>query len=212
MKFFPLKSILLALILGDSVVSVKAQRPVDLGLSVMWADANVGASDSCQYGKYFSWGETSDKHYYGSNFPYVFQVNKKVSKYTPIDNLTTLESSDDVAYIHLGRRWSIPTAEQVKELIENCTWTYISRGMCKGFLVTGPSRKSIFLPLGGYMDWDYRFLAGTEGRYWTSSLDNRKSLDNRNVLNAFQLYIKEGKRTLDSFDRAKGALIRAVYR
>ena len=31
-------------------------RYVDLGLSVMWADANVGAENPEDYGNYFSWG------------------------------------------------------------------------------------------------------------------------------------------------------------
>ena len=37
---------------------------VDLGLSVKWADKNVGATDESPYGDYYAWGETSTKDDY----------------------------------------------------------------------------------------------------------------------------------------------------
>ena len=37
----------------------------DLGLSVKWADRNVGASSPEEYGEYFAWGEVKTKRYYG---------------------------------------------------------------------------------------------------------------------------------------------------
>ena len=40
-------------------VIVGFARVVDLGLSVKWADRNVGASNPEDYGDYFSWGETT---------------------------------------------------------------------------------------------------------------------------------------------------------
>ena len=37
---------------------------VDLGLSVKWANMNVGAKKPSGYGTYFAWGETKSKDYY----------------------------------------------------------------------------------------------------------------------------------------------------
>ncbi|MBQ5548198.1 MAG: hypothetical protein IIT33_05095, partial [Prevotella sp.] len=37
---------------------------VDLGLSVKWANMNLGASKSSDYGTYYAWGETKPKKYY----------------------------------------------------------------------------------------------------------------------------------------------------
>lgn len=40
---------------------------VDLGLSVMWATCNIGASKPSDYGKYFAWAETNP---YSSDYNY----------------------------------------------------------------------------------------------------------------------------------------------
>jgi hypothetical protein len=37
---------------------------VDLGLSVKWANMNVGAYKDSGYGSYFAWGEIKPKDYY----------------------------------------------------------------------------------------------------------------------------------------------------
>ena len=42
---------------------------VDLGLSILWAAYNVGASSPDEYGDYFAWGETYTKNDYSwSNY------------------------------------------------------------------------------------------------------------------------------------------------
>ena len=46
-----------------------AQRPtrsaINLGLSVKWANMNIGADSPEEYGNYYAWGETDTKRYYG---------------------------------------------------------------------------------------------------------------------------------------------------
>ena len=37
---------------------------VDLGLSVLWATCNLGASSPEGYGDYYAWGETEEKNNY----------------------------------------------------------------------------------------------------------------------------------------------------
>ena len=39
-------------------------KAVDLGLSVKWADRNIGAVDTTSYGNYFAWGEKNSKKEY----------------------------------------------------------------------------------------------------------------------------------------------------
>lgn len=41
--------------------SEDAGKPIDLGLSVLWANYNVGASNPEEDGDYFAWGETQTK-------------------------------------------------------------------------------------------------------------------------------------------------------
>lgn len=55
---------------GDSSTSCEVSvvtsgtRMVDLGLSVMWADRNVGATRPEEFGDYYAWGETETKESY----------------------------------------------------------------------------------------------------------------------------------------------------
>ena len=37
---------------------------VDLGLSVMWATRNIGATSSTDNGKFYAWGEIKEKNFY----------------------------------------------------------------------------------------------------------------------------------------------------
>ncbi len=47
---------------GDE--SSDAVEAVDLGLSVKWANMNVGATKDSGFGSYFAWGEVKPKQFY----------------------------------------------------------------------------------------------------------------------------------------------------
>ena len=64
----------------------------------------------------------------------------------------------------------MPTEEEWKELIDNCTWIRTTPNGVNGTLVTGPNGKSIFLPATGYRVYYSLDDAGSYGRYWSSSL------------------------------------------
>ena len=126
-----------------------------------------------------------------------------------IDNITKLQSSDDVATVSYGSGWRIPTIEEFKELINNCEteWVenYQGQGV-KGFKFTGKNGNHIFLPAAGY---DLDTLNGTEGYYWSSSLNPDKPL------NAFHFYFDEISDDPedffeDSYHRFSGLSVRAV--
>ena len=143
---------------------------VDLGLpsGTCWATYNVGAAIPEGYGDNFAWGEIEPKETY--NFDnYRFRKSgcgKKVlfskyvtgSRYGDVDNLTTLEASDDAATVNWGAGWRMPTYDEFKELKSICNYTYTTRNGVKGWLFTGSNGNSIFLPIT-----DTEF-------YWSSSL------------------------------------------
>lgn len=52
-------ALLLAMVLG--AINMNAQEAVDLGLSVKWADRNVGASSPRDVGDFYAWGELETK-------------------------------------------------------------------------------------------------------------------------------------------------------
>lgn len=131
---------------------------VDLGLSVKWADRNIGASSSSAYGDYFAWGETETKDSYTSS----------VTKGVKMDDIAG-NAEYDAATANWGSKWRMPTIDEFEELVKKCTWVWTSRNGFNGYLVTGPSSNSIFLPAAGY--WEVLSLnyADSRGIYWSST-------------------------------------------
>ena len=104
----------------------KASRPfspVDLGLSVLWAERNLGAVKESDYGHYCGW-----KGNYGK---WKLTDRGGHSRIIPIG-------------------WRLPTWDESLELLEHSQWTYSLIDNHYGAIATGPSGQSIFLPFGGY--------------------------------------------------------------
>ena len=137
---------------------------VDLGLSVLWADCNVGAENPWERGARIAWGETTAKTYYSLyNYKhakaFVDARKWKFSKYTLnvnldnnsyIDNKTSLDIEDDAAHVNWGGNWRMPTKEECMELFEKCEWKETTLNGVKGYRITskvrGYTSNSIFLP------------------------------------------------------------------
>ena len=158
---------------------------VDLALpsGLKWATCNVGATTPEEYGDYFAWGETEPKTTYNwSTYKWCNGSNSTMTKYCEysnygtVDNKTTLELTDDAARVNWGGTWRMPTKAEYDELRNNCTWTYTYQGVSgKGaFGIKVTSKKngnSIFLPFAGERYNDSLKEDGTDGNYWTSSLN-----------------------------------------
>ena len=125
--------------------SINGHEYVDLGLSVKWATCNVGANKPHEYGNYY----VSDKTSTMSDIP------KKNSR-TYGENIFDInyDRDYDVATANWGGSWRIPTKREMKELENNCSWTWTSQRGVNGYRVTGPNGNSIFLPTAGYLSID----------------------------------------------------------
>lgn len=146
-------------------VTLPVPEPVDLGLGVKWASANLGASAPRKAGGYFAWGETSPKAGYYEWGNYKFGNVSEFTKYNyvvidfksdwPLDCKTELDPEDDAARVVLGQGWRMPTADDLWELKNKCTWQRIENADSCGYLITsnvpGYEGKSIFIPLAGAM-------------------------------------------------------------
>ena len=138
---------------------------VDLGLSVKWANMNVGATTETGYGTYFAWGETSGynvgsttgKTYFawstyafawtnGAMVRFTKYVSTSSSSYwfsddVPVDNMEQLELGDDAARANWGGSWRMPTEAECDALrsSSNCNWEwtddYNDSGIA-GYIVT----------------------------------------------------------------------------
>ncbi len=146
---------------------------VDLGLpsGTLWASCNVGASNPWDYGYYFAWGETKSKlDYSWSTYIYCKRHSTKIIKYCSDDNISELQSVDDVATILLGNNWCMPTKTQWDELMCKCIWIWSKRGY---IIKSKNNGNQIVLPLAGYKIGKTLYYDGSMANYWSSSLDTR---------------------------------------
>lgn len=198
----------------EKTVNTNGLEYVDLGLSVKWANMNVGASSPEEYGDYFAWGETQPKSNYNwSTYKWCNGSSPSMTKYCTfsdygtVDNKTTLELSDDAAHVNWGGNWRMPTEAEQDELrnTNNCTWTWTIQNGVNGYKVTSKKNgNSIFLPAAGSRDDSSLYNAGSRGFYMSSSLNKGGSYY------ACCLYFDSGgeKKTIGSRDY--GHPVRAV--
>ena len=116
----------------SGILKIQSDGPemVDLGLSVKWATANLGAQNITDFGNYYAWGETETKGDYSwSTYKHANGAYNKLIKYCPSDktnfwddtgspdNKLILDAVDDVVNVKLGGNYRMPTKEEIEELI-----------------------------------------------------------------------------------------------
>ena len=193
---------------------------IDLGLSVKWATCNVGATTPEKYGDYFAWGETYLKeNFYWDTYSYCNGSEDSQTKYCTdskygiVDNKKILELSDDAANVNWGGRWRMPTRNEFRELIDNCTWEWTTQNGTNGLKMTSKKNgNSIFLPaagcsfatnIWGSISYVNHHKEGIIGYYWTSTF---------NVgYKAHCLSIDNSGDSLSQQERYSGFTIRAVH-
>lgn len=143
---------------------------VDLGLSVKWAGCNVGADSPEEYGGYFAWGETTTKSDYSSSTSITYGLSiSELESRGIIGADGQLAPAYDAATVNWGDDWRMPTLDEMKELIDRCTWEWTSVNGVNGRLVTGPNGNSIFLPAAGERYNTSLGSAGSFGYYWSAT-------------------------------------------
>ena len=149
----------------DPLEQEEEMELVDLGLSVKWANKNLGALTAERPGQFLSWGELTPKiNYYSNNYNgYSYQTGSDISC-----------TEYDAAYSQSGGKYRMPTRAEMQELLDRCTITNEIKKGVDGFRVTGPNGNSIFMPASGYKYYsDYLFASDNShnnrcGFYWTS--------------------------------------------
>ena len=87
---------------------------------------------------------------------------------------------------------------ELEELKDECTWTWTTQNGVKGYKVTGPNGKSIFLPAAGYRNELSHYYAGEGGYYWSSAPDESSSY------RAYSLFFNSSSRGVDWLYRGSG--------
>ncbi len=164
----------------DDTPTITTGEAIDLGLSVKWASCNVGATAPEEYGGYYAWGETEEKSNYGGNYKYWSDKNGDgnwdSNEYVNIGSDIS-GTQYDVAHVKWGGSWRMPTLEEQQELLDNCNWYWAKLNGIYGYRVTGPNGNSIFLPAAGYRNGTKLNGWGSNGLYWSSSLNSSDSSD-----------------------------------
>ena len=139
---------------------------IDLGLpsGTKWACCNVGADKPEAYGGYYAWGETEEKnYYYWSTY-----IHCDGSSSTCHDLGSDIAGTQyDVAHVKWGGSWVMPSLDQIKDLLDNCTSEWTTLNGVNGRRFTGKNGGTFFLPAAGDR-WDDG-LYGAGGYYWSSS-------------------------------------------
>lgn len=149
---------------------------IDLGLpsGTKWACCNVGASSPEGFGGYYAWGETEKKSDYSVNtYKYVVDLDGDGNYRDNSNNWINIGSNIsgtqyDVAHVKWGGSWRMPTFDEIKELVNKCSWKWTTYNGVKGQLVTGPNGNSIFLPAAGYRGGTSGGVGGYSD-YWSAT-------------------------------------------
>ena len=199
---------------------------VDLGLSVKWAKYNYGVnpdkltSPTDWYGGYYAWGELKSKTNYSWS-TYKYAKNSEwddLTKYCPdnrslwaynkkTDNLTTLESEDDIITVKCGSDFRMPTKKEVNELLSlpnKWVTKYNDISGLNGILFTGKNGNTLFIPAAGAFNGTTYDGDGKSCFLWTSDINPRIPHG------AWYLYSYSHETSVNSAARCLGQSIRAV--
>lgn len=191
----------------NATQEIDGHEYVDLGLpsGVVWATCNLGANEPEEHGLYLQWGNAKlpqvlKPDYSQWNMP--FSSNGVLTKYNTrdqcgaVDNRVVLHDLDDAASVNWSTRWHIPTKDNFKELIINCTWEWKQQNGVNGYLVTSKiNGNNLFFPTTGLSMVKSIKDAETTGCYWTSSLHVQEPIG------AWGLDFSENKKGMDMLYR-----------
>ena len=183
---------------------------IDLGLpsGTKWACCNVDDNHSNQsptnYGSYYAWGEVKGgKDYYDWD-AYIHCDGDEDSCHNLGSDITG--TSYDVAHVQWGGNWVMPSLDQIKELVNNCSYSWITMNGVKGGQFTGPSGGTIFLPAAGNRWRDNLENAGSHGYYWSSTQHSSSSY------RAYYLNFLSDYANWSNTSRSRGFTVRPVSR
>lgn len=157
---------------------IYSQVPVDLGLSVRWANCNLGAEKPEDYGGLYGWadptGECTDANVYDDDWNWL--PDSLYGGYMPTMDISGTQL--DIVRAKWGKPWRLPKCDEMKELITRCRKEKAVINGIEGIRFIGPSGNSIFLPSSGYRVGNDTLACNVSGFYWTGSI-GRKYKDKR---------------------------------
>lgn len=175
---------------------------VDMGLSVIWSDINVGAKTKTDYGNRYSWGELSTKNKWEwVDYKLYLGFENGCKSIADISN-----TEYDVAKVKWGGGWRMPTRSEFYELLQ-CESKYTNIDGVNGYLFTADNGNSVFLPSAGTSYSTITNYTNYGGLYWTSNQSSESK-----AMFAYALQFGPGKKipSVDSYNKNAAMCIRPV--
>ena len=141
---------------------------IDLGLpsGTKWACCNVGTTIPEGCGGYYAWGETEEKEIYD----WATYIHCDGTMETCHDIGSDIAGTEyDVAHIQWGGSWVMPSQEQILELVNKCSFSWVKTNGLRGALFTGPGGGTIFLPEADFRWNEFLECPMPGGYYWSST-------------------------------------------
>ena len=106
-----------------------------MGVSVLWADRNIGAESVFDYGRNFNWGVTDIS---GNE-----KAPSTLSNYP--NNISG--TNFDIATTNFGEGWRTPTLDEYNELLKNCeVYRFEHDGVSGYLLISKTNKNELFFP------------------------------------------------------------------
>ena len=194
-KYYPAGSI------EDKLKGLTKDGFVDLGLSVKWSSKNIGATEIYELGLYFRWGCLDyidsfdrEKILEYSKIPYpkeIENIEENICGNPQYDMATKLSNGAE----------RLPTKEEFEELINKCKWVYLEVDKYKGFVITGPSGNSIYLPMAyhSFVNCMYQMMMSV-GEAYMSGVPNLKNEYGFEEKSAFFLGVNNKNHKTEDFE------------
>lgn len=132
---------------------------VDIGVGVLWATANIGASEPTQYGSRFAFAETEPRTQFGlSNYKYASKNEQGDYEFTLPEWGYGGFSGDpeyDAATANWGEKWRMPNELETVQLLLDCVNRDTTLNGVHCWIITGPNGNSITIPDRKYDDLNW---------------------------------------------------------
>lgn len=152
-------------------------KAIDLGLSILWADRNIGATLPNETGDYFAWGEVEPKDIYSWETYKYFNDKDNNGRFDGESEVKDIYIKDnllyDAAHVNWGDDWIMPSSDYFDELIDECKWEWNNNE--KHYKVVGPNGNYIIIP--EVVKKDHYTYTYSGINYWSSYSHHRTLAD-----------------------------------
>lgn len=145
---------------------------VDLGLpsGTKWANMDLGSFSIYERGQAYGWADPQGNHkvidYYYDN-PDGIDIKWDSPLFGGNNPPSDISGTDlDIVNVNLKNGWVLPTIDDFKELIQNCSMTYVIYNNIHAINFLGPNGNSIFIFMGGTVSYGYFSYTDSDNPDW----------------------------------------------